>query len=152
MTGLLELSARVALAAGGDRLLNRDIAEAIGLGPDETWERPISIPGVMKHMDEDCWIKNGRIRRALPYTDSLDAAMRLVPAGWSPLIDMTGAATTVVELYAPLPPGGLKDADALDYFERRNMNIQRADAATPALALTAAALKARALAAQGAEG
>jgi hypothetical protein len=65
-----------------------------------------------------------------PYTCSLDAAMQLVPEGWRPVIDLAseeGAA--LVDLWA-LPVATPKP-------ERRH-----AKAATPALALTAACLRA----------
>ena len=60
------------------------------------------------------------------YTRSLDAAMTLVPEGWFALIDTRGRADV---RYAPIDQSGY----------RREV----ADAATPALALCIAALRAR---------
>ena len=69
----------------------------------------------------------------VPYTASLDAAMGLVPEGWTGLNDNTSG-TWIVELFPP-------DFDPNDWNLRP---IQRAKHKSFALALCAAALRARA--------
>lgn len=68
----------------------------------------------------DNWVKD-----AARYTASLDAAMSLVPSGWRP---------TISQHLAPLPHWAVR----LDCWNEQ----VRVKAATPALALTAAALRA----------
>ena len=127
---IASLITRIEAAEGPDGLMDRDIAEALGLGPDETWERLVSRPGIVS-MDENCWVKANRLRRAKPYTASLDAAMTLVPDGWSwSLGEQRGVGTF---------RGWLNDHNTPDGLAVRHVD---AEAATPALALTAACLRA----------
>jgi hypothetical protein len=79
-----------------------------------------------------------RVLRLLEAGASLDAAMRLVPEGWEPVIDCVNQDQRLahVDLWQSVTKLG---GDGLPFNERAVGN-----ATTPALALTAACLKARA--------
>lgn len=122
---LIALAARVEQAQGPDRELDAAIATMLGwtevhgsvLRPDFRGGRP---PGVIDWWD------------IVPiYTASLDAALTLVPEGyvWTLHGEPGGAGLAGVQ-----PDRG--DGDGCDYSD--------VNAATPVLALTAAALRARA--------
>lgn len=137
--GLETLALRCESAKGPDRELDRDIADAIGLGPDDSWERPRDEPatatsrGIVR-LDKGSWIKGGRIRDSARYTASLDAAMTLVPDGMEFTLhhwrnaskEAPYLATAKVQL------GSIMDPETKADFCR-----------SPALALTAAALRAK---------
>ena len=119
-----KLSERVERLEGPDREVDREIADALGLGPDETWERPVSRKGVAS-MNTGDWIKGNLLRRSKHYTASLDAAMSLLNEHGCDL-HIRPSATTV------------------RCFPNEDEGV-KATAKTPAIALCAAALKARGL-------
>jgi hypothetical protein len=119
MSGLLELAERCEKATGPHRELDYAISEGIGKGCVRS-----SKPLREDHAEETGGFTIPR------YTASLDAAMTLVPEGWRPVIDMAseeGAA--IVDVWA---------APAASPQPTR----RHAKAATPALALCGAALRA----------
>lgn len=71
---LLELAERCERAKGLDRVLNGDIAQALGHVPPFVHHR--SGPYM------DTWLGGRDAWTAPSYTSSLDAAMTLVPEGW----------------------------------------------------------------------
>jgi len=71
-----ELIARLEAATGPSRELDREIADVFGLGPDESWERPMHQPGI-HNMDVGAWIKGSRLRESPRYSSSIDAAVEL---------------------------------------------------------------------------
>lgn len=133
---LVALAARVEAAGGGDRELDCRVAAAAGgffeLPPK--WEGgPIGYG----YLDAD----GGEVRpghggdQLVPrYTRSLDAAMTLVPVGWR----VGSLGETVIEGDDPWNVRLLEKR-----FDGRAKRAE-ANAAAPALALTAACLKARA--------
>ena len=113
---LLELADRVEAATGPDRELDRAIRDTLNLAHDYGAD----------------WGSRGRdIAQAFPYTASLDAAMTLVPEEvfWRLGHDGEG------------PDPSQFRAEMLMVFSRSSHSAV-AVAATPALALTAAALRA----------
>jgi hypothetical protein len=131
---LLNLAERCEAASGPDRVLNRAIARAVGWGyqtPSEAgrknpaWFHPNDCRDGKPVLDSlhgtDVW------REPLDYVASLDAAVALVPEGctWELSTD-----------FSP-PHAGI-------YIDLGDEPQCQADAATPALALTAASLRARA--------
>jgi len=130
MGDLLELAKRCEQASGPERELDGAIWCAVNGYDFLGWDGA----GVM-------WRKRGHDRSHYPadrvriFTASLDAALTLVPEGWPWSLDATqrppyrecGRA----DIFAP--GGGLKPTDVMDVY-----------AATPALAICAAALRARA--------
>ena len=111
---MLDLAERVEAASGPDRELDRLIAHAIGSVPAD------ALPC------KGGWVVDGRPHAAPPYTKSIDAAEALKPAhcgnNWS-LVGSDG------------PVGFPWQGDVCG---------ELSDARTPALALVAACLKARA--------
>ena len=132
---LNELAARCEASDGPDRDLDWMVADAIG---HQAFERKVAIwPPFMP---------GSKLDKTVPYyTASLEAAMTLVPEGWN---WMAGNRDQPVAR-AYVNNGQLHYAG---YGTRRNPKHLWSEvvAATPALALTAAALKARALAGEGA--
>jgi len=124
MTDLSDLIARVEAATGPDRELDDAIADAIFTGRHRCCIKGLS--------DESggMWMftyPDGSIGSSLRFTGSTDAALTLVPEGWVFSVDTLD---------------GYPDA----VVGNNQRSIVRADyirAATPALALCAAALKAR---------
>lgn len=129
MTDLLTLAVRCEGSEGRERerlRLNGDIALALGIVPI----------GLKRGGDwgRDRWFSRGKVAmlafQAPNYCASLDAAMGLVPEGWICLLSV------------------FQDgAEALLHDDRANpvrLPSQEADAATAALALCAASLRARA--------
>ena len=134
---LLALAARVEAAAGADRALAKDIARALGMAPT------LGHPGNYGWREDDYgwWMATGEDARILPrridpgaWLTSLDAAAALAPEGWAWAIyggtrDEGHATAYCVPNAGAVPwPDWIRDIDA----------------ATPALALCAAALRARA--------
>jgi hypothetical protein len=117
---LLELAERVEKASGPDRELDQEICRAVGpckYQPDGTWIT--YFEGGYSHSINP-----------LPVTASLDAAMTLVPDGYG----------FQAKLYSESSNESEADVwKGCDYDP-----IHSAEAANPALALTAAALRARA--------
>jgi hypothetical protein len=123
MTTLTELADRVERAEGPDRELDWDIAEAVHLTTRNEWGDSVFIT------------RNSGYRPPF-FTASLDAAMTLVPEGW--------AATTV-----RFSIGTGKAILWRDSWEETHRAIDGISADTPALALTAAALRALAMKEEG---
>jgi hypothetical protein len=119
--GLRALIERVERAEGPDRELDAEIACAVlphfrGKYPNIFAPGSITYPG-------------GFLWNACHYTSSLDAAASLVPEGWQ----WTAS-------------GGCRQYQASSYCTQSHVSgrpTTEGDAATPALALTAAALRAR---------
>lgn len=139
MTDLERLAARCEAADGGDRGLDAEIASACNVIP-ENYERAI-VHGV----EQPYWWKVPHDKWALDwtpfkYTTSLDAAMTLVPEGYR--LQLSDWDHETLRAHGPwqaiLTPHG------------RRCDFSRCmplcdHAATPALALCAAALRARAM-------
>lgn len=120
MTGdLVALAERVERATGADTVLDRDIVKLIGWADN--------VP----YGERDGW------RIPLPFTASLDAAMSLVPEGWGWLVSQPNAKA--------LASGLLKERmPVLGEVQYGCDHLYAVAAATPALALVSAALRARA--------
>lgn len=122
-----ELIARLESADGPSRELDWAIAESLG------WTRRQVGQVIACYAPSDPHMKAGAPR----YTASIDAALTLVPEGWQhgyatiPSGDILRAETHHAQAYVD----GSEMQDFTKYF--------RAEAATPALAIAAAALKAR---------
>jgi hypothetical protein len=127
---LLELAERVENATGPDRSYDVAIFQALG-GP-VPFQFANKIVALTFDEAEQCYfapIGDMRVRYEPPtYTASIDAAMSLVPEGWG---------YSVLDRRAVLP-GCKVNAQCFTQF------TQHGEAATPALALCAAALRARA--------
>jgi hypothetical protein len=141
MSTLLELAARCEAAMGADKALNREIALAVGWHRYSPTEIGKSNPGWIAPEDfiGEYVGKDGRRtpkldsmhgtsiwREPRDYLASIDAAMTLVPEGCWAEGSLSSPASLEVHSLTVFAPLG------------------RATAATPALALTAAALRARA--------
>ncbi len=117
------LIARVEAAEGPDRELDAEIGRARGyvVAETATWGAVFVAAG----RSED-----GSPRRVPTYTASLDAAAALVPSGWRWMLDNlnTAGPLAMCEHWPATGP---------------TLPYTRGEAATPALALTAAALRAR---------
>ncbi len=125
---LLELAARVEAASEADFVLDRDIAVAI---------TPNAMPYSYNTRDIMVANEDGRGYHSLgvrAYTASIDTAMKLVPEGhWAEgSLGTHDSTRSAIEIHAPMT------------FDP----VGKGWAATPALALTAAALRARSLALQ----
>src|SRR5688572_1658024 len=119
---LLDLADRCEQTTGPDRRLDADIHCA--LNPEfHVDERDSGVIFVVKNLDE----RGGFYTGAKAYTASLDAAMTLMPEGWLWQVNLwANGASAECASVKPYEPCG------------------RYQAATPALALCAAALRARA--------
>lgn len=132
MSKLLELAERCERATGPDREMDAAIATALGFAPagaelrdgSLSWKKPAQTERGFNYWK---WY----VHRAATYTASLDAAMTLVPEGhnWAVESDSDGVGAWC--------------------YDKNAHNTGPQIAATPALALTVAALRARA--AQGIE-
>lgn len=117
MTDLMELASRVEAGEGADRELDADVFCALGLAP--------FVEGAY-----DAY-------RAPAYTASLDAAMSLVPQGWGWNVSQPNDRA--------IASGLLKERTPVHGEVQYGCDHRYAvAAATPALALTAACLRARA--------
>lgn len=114
-TALLELAARCEAAAGLDRELDAAICVALGIEPQA--REMLQFPAY-----DSC------VRY---FTASLDAAMGLVPEGWFPWVGKDKG-------YDPEQWSATIDGPS------RDQHVEGYGSPTPALALTAAALRARA--------
>lgn len=130
---LLELAERCEKASGPDRELDADIWDALGLSPKYEGRRRAKygkwarLDGGTYHFANDsAWGSNCG---APSFTASLDAAMTLVPEGWMDGLHLVWSR-------------GLK-SERVCMAKLRFMRTE-GDGATPALALTAASLRARA--------
>jgi hypothetical protein len=131
---LLTLAAKVERATGPDRELDGEIEAALERYP-EGWSRDSFIENIKVEFHH---VEKGRVGlkagggldhvrwNAPAYTASLDAAMTLVPEGWSWAVDAVGRASC----FMPNEPKPWPRTGGL--------------AKSPALALCAAALRARA--------
>jgi hypothetical protein len=134
VSALLELAGRCERAEGADRVLDGHIHATV-FGWEMLWNEKLEL---FQYWKDERWIGLGSIPA---YTASLDAALTLVPEGWA------------VERWQ-IWPG---EPSSLDLLETKRTGDQwvrcdgwlgkvEAVAATPALALAAAALRARAAA------
>ena len=139
-----KLIERLEKATGPDRELDADIARAIGwsqiegdeVGHWDTW----SIPSVWVGTGQDRWLSpDGQKFDFMPhtFTASVDEALSLVPEGavWHLMTDCGNLNRTKVG-----PQGNPRAS--IYRADERSLFIQ-ADAATPALALCIACLRAR---------
>ncbi len=123
---LMSLADRCEKAQGADRLLDFDIAQMIGLVP-------IGAVQMRYAIDPGLFTTTGGDATAVPrYTASLDAALSLVPEGWAWAV-YGGAREEIVATAYCVPNGG-----RLPWPDW----VTDICAATPALALCAAALRA----------
>ena len=125
---LVKLAERAEAASGPDRELDREIAVAVG----HPWDYAAD------------WGSRGHERPvAFPYTASIDAAMMLVPPAYR-LTSLAEYDTSMGEQLAGRWTVGLvpREHSHLKTYEQRVSAMGRAEAATPALALCAAALRA----------
>jgi len=125
MTDLSGLIERVEAAGEGSRELDADIARAIGRIPPHAGYAA---------MDDVAWDRG--LGYSVPaYTTSLDAAMTLKPSGeghWPQLI-MTGTN----------PNNSRRQRDRAEIWTKNGGKPFRGHAATPALAIVAASLRAQ---------
>jgi hypothetical protein len=127
---LLELADRCEKATGPDRELDADIASSLG------WRfRPSFRATMIVAFDP-----SGIARPAPRPTSSLDAAMSLVPEGWR----VGEMGETVIECDDPWQVKLLEKR-----FSGERAKCAQGDAATPALALCAAALRSRSVRGEG---
>lgn len=132
MTQLLD---RLEHAEEGSRELDRDVAEAAG------WERKVTAD----QMADDYWrlgdMSWTRETAGYPpdYTTSLDAALTLVPEGWKPSM----IAWQSEELRWDPPFRVSASVVTAKQISNSHPGYAKGEAATPALALCAAALRAR---------
>lgn len=99
-----ELIAALEKAEGPSRELDAWIYVWCG-GPDDEWAARTLIADVIS--------KGGTITDLKPYTASLDAAMSLVPEGWTRAVDATAPELVItVCLYAPSSMGRAPDVKA----------------------------------------
>jgi hypothetical protein len=128
---LLELAARCENATGPDRELDAEIEVAVAGFPERAYQQRNAMrPKGSPDLDRMQWLASWGIPA---FTGSIDAAMGLVPEGWAgrnvfPFVSRQKLTLWQAGIGVPGPP--LKGTSAY--------------AATPALALTAAALRARA--------
>lgn len=125
VSGLLELASRCEVATGPDRELDAAIAtgagwQDVGRAGYGAWRGVRPATGKREHV--------------MRFTASLDAAMTLVPEGWFVRITSAGACDI---------------ANSAWLEEEGEQQALYTDAATPALALCAASLRARASTDQG---
>lgn len=143
MTDLLELAARCEVAEGPDRGLDVRISDALGgdfwpldgCGHFDDWVVPIGREWVSVSRHPRGYIMTTGDRMVLRYTASIDAAMSLVPE--TECCCLSG--------------NDLRDGRSLATVSIKRGEVRSASvwAATPALALCAAALRARHLLAKG---
>lgn len=149
MTPLLELAARVEGADGPDRLIDAAICRLIDL---PRCKEPDCLPDVLEHIigrvEGGEWDQDHDVAF---YTASLDAAMLLVPEGWRWIVreacpdeanpDETGFFARLETHDFKTVTWGKGDCWITDHLAGQEAMCW---AATPALALTAACLKAHA--------
>jgi hypothetical protein len=146
MSSLSELIERVENASGPDRLIDGDIALAVGWEGEsrytsQKWSN--TFPGCREHWRYDREpFDNWKVPR---YTESIDAALTLLPDGYAidRLSIWKGSPSRCIVLGTHLKRG--------EYWHIHSDGMWEAEAATPALALVAACLKARLLDAASSE-
>jgi hypothetical protein len=138
VSALLKLAERCENATGQDRELDKLIA------PHAGWKEAGKLSVMGSKMP--AWLPPGKsgadnkVLKVPAFTASLDAAMTLVPDGWEPVIDCG-----VSRRYNRLHRADLWGHET--HYDSGGMPFddhEKGDAATPALALCAAALRARA--------
>lgn len=133
MTGrgdLLALAERVEAAAGADRGLDDTIYQTVtGRCPHRNLRTVSGDADCLMEVCEDCRDEEPDVRVPI-YTASLDAAMSLVPEGWE----------LSLNTFANPPAASAYCINAANEIVRPAKQY----IATPALAITAAALRARA--------
>jgi hypothetical protein len=127
MSDLLDLAVRCEASAGPDRELDGAIHFAVVLCEP--------CPENVAHLVECVEMFEDEDRSVARYTASLDAAMQLVPEGY--VMAVTNCGTD-----SPRGPDWTKASAVVG--EAEDHGIESTTAATPALALCAASLKARA--------
>jgi hypothetical protein len=134
MSALLELAAQCEALRRGDRWLDEKIALAC-IGGQVRIETRLGVNG--RTPGRTVWRVMGKARPFLKFTASLDAAMTLVPEGWA--IERwqiwPGQPVTLSLLETRLSPGG-------ERYRGGGEAMAHSSARTPALALTAACLRA----------
>lgn len=138
MADLLAVAEACEAAPRASKALNRDIARAVGWGyqtPSEgrrkhpSWFHPDDCRNGSPVLDSlhgtDVW------REPSDYAGSVDAAMSLLPDGMKLVLDTHHMIATVYEYWPITSP------------EDQGFASYQAEAATPALAIVAAALRAR---------
>ena len=125
---LLALAARCEAATGPDRELDADIMLAIGI--EDAISGMTAAQARAKYPDAVATFC--RVFDVPPLTASLDAAVSLVPAGWDWEAHSFGLVRVSPGVKHPL------------YCKRGQPTTKQTTCATPALALCAAALRARA--------
>jgi len=130
MSELLELAGRVEAANGWNRELDALVAAVCRTGAEE-WEWAARYPAWVAEPNGRVSLeRNGPSFAAPNYTASLDAAMTLVPDGWVLILTVSHAGSYVRLADDRVDPVRLDDTEGAS--------------ATAALALCAAALRARA--------
>ncbi len=128
MSDLIALAERCEKATGPDRELDRLIVLALGADVER-------IAGSAADGSQDGFVdRKGVLPKGFAYTASLDAAMTLVPEGWETAIYLGGERANV-----QMETQAMRDS----WFDEGGGPID-GTAPTPALALCAAALRARA--------
>ena len=122
---LLALAARVEAAPGADKMLDAEVAVA-------------ATPGLFSDGGYVGFTGRGDMRPPPAYTSSLDAAASLVDDGWE------WSVCRACGEHSPMRHFGGRNGGCYDANAGPWGSPKRATAATPALALTAAALRARA--------
>mgnify|MGYP006352610897 FL=1 len=129
---LLALASRVEAATGADRELDAAIAVAVS---DDVgaWVVEPSPSSLFSHQPGWFCTSDNRSHKAPAYTASLDAAMSLVPSGWNHGYSSRQGTEPSWRVVAQC-------------WNAKPASTLHGEAATPALALTAACLRARAIA------
>ncbi len=123
-----ELLARLEAATGADRELNKLLAPLVGLRLVEEGHP----------LGSCCYDKNGHGVPLPSFTASIDAALTLVPEGW--FFDIRIRPQSLIDQHAPF----LKMGEVSFTHPDGEAGIwRRVQAATPALAICIAALRAR---------
>jgi hypothetical protein len=141
-----ELAERCEKAAGPDRELDAQIIEALGY--HRTVEGSYYTGPILRYYGKGPIGEVGRLKKlTIPkFTASLDAAMTLVPEGWRAGFEENASCDEPGKAYAwvwPFESNYDPDWQMGQEGQQGNPDAQKGYAATPALALCAAALRAR---------
>jgi hypothetical protein len=134
---LLELAERVEAAEGPDRESDLDIAQAVGLRPRHLKFIPGGSDLAWDAESGGCGFK------IEPYTASLDAALTLVPEGWSVKLYAHPDGECHAEVYRLGEIIEAGDGTLMRPYAAGCFPQEAGPSATPALALAAACLRAR---------